>query len=653
MTNTSQLSFRGVRASKFRHVYGQTARKDKCYENVKITKDAHDSNCCAANPKFLAIITEVAGGGAFIVLPLEKTGRLDLNVGKVTGHAGPVLDIKWNPFNDNVIASASEDCTVKLWHIPDGGFTENVQQWLVELRGHKRRCTYIEWHPTADNVLLSAGSDHLIFVWNVGTSTPINIIKCHPDVIYSMSFNRDGSLLATTCKDKQLRILDPRTGRVIKEGICHVGSKSSKVVYLGDTGRLFTTGFSRQSDRQYALWSQDDLSTPLRCEMIDSSSGILIPYYDPDTRMIYVAGKGDGNIRYYEIVDEEPWIHYLTQFLSGSPQRGLGYMPKRGVQTQLCETFRFYKLHATRGLCEPISMIVPRKSETYQDDLYPDTAAPTPALTAEEWIKGINRDPVLMSMKTGSVLPHAVRTFKPVRYDPVERKLQTSDKNNDKKFAFITQETVVDYRPVERAESGFHDMNPSTDEDEMASSDSHENDEDDDDEDDSDPTAQRERIRRNHVWAIISLLEEQAKGPYHLMMRAADAKAAKTSCNLGTKFQQTQQMWSRPTRSMTQLNMVSPTNGIHKANSIGIGSIGSIGATNQRAISGSAFITSEKAIEIIDAPLQGTELRRAYDAQGEEIRRLKQQLVLKDRRIHELEEQLQRFKMSFITDSTA
>jgi coronin-2 len=146
--------------------------------------------------------------------------------------------------------------------------------------------------------------------------------------------------------------------------------------------------------------------------MIDSSSGILIPYYDADTRMIYVAGKGDGNIRYYEIVDEEPWIHYLTQYLSGSPQRGLGFMPKRGVQTQLCETFRFYKLHATRGLCEPISMIVPRKSETYQDDLYPDTAAPTPSLTAEEWIKGTNRDPVLMSMKTGSVLRKLTRTKK-------------------------------------------------------------------------------------------------------------------------------------------------------------------------------------------------------------------------------------------------
>lgn len=54
-------------------------------------------------------------------------------------------------------------------------------------------------------------------------------------------------------------------------------------------------------------------------------------------------------------------MHYLSQFISGNPQRGLGVMPKRGVNTAICEVFRFYKLHATRGMCEPISMIVPRK----------------------------------------------------------------------------------------------------------------------------------------------------------------------------------------------------------------------------------------------------------------------------------------------------
>ena len=45
------------------------------------------------------------------------------------------------------------------------------------------------------------------------------------------------------------------------------------MVYLGDSGRLFTTGFSKFSDRQYAIWSQNDLSNPVAMEIIDSSSG--------------------------------------------------------------------------------------------------------------------------------------------------------------------------------------------------------------------------------------------------------------------------------------------------------------------------------------------------------------------------------------------
>ena len=116
-------------------------------------------------------------------------------------------------------------------------------------------------------------------------------------------------------------------------------------------------------------------------EIIDSSSGVLFPYYDHDTRMVYVAGKGDGNVRYYEIIDEAPYVFYLSQFISGAPQRGFGVLPKRGCDTTQCEIFRFYKLHATKDLVEPISMIVPRKSDFFQDDIYPETAAPTPSLT--------------------------------------------------------------------------------------------------------------------------------------------------------------------------------------------------------------------------------------------------------------------------------
>ncbi|KAG8036659.1 hypothetical protein G9C98_003981 [Cotesia typhae] len=436
--------FRGVRSSKFRHVYGLPAKRDKCYDNIKITKNAHDSQFCAVNPKFLAIVTEVAGGGAFLVIPLDNTGRLDFNANRVTGHTGPVLDIKWNPFNDNVIASCSDDCTVKLWHIPDGGLSRNLNEWLVELQGHKRRVAYIEWHPVADNILFSAGFDHLVIVWDINRGEAINIIDRHPDVIYSMSLNRDGSLLATTCKDKKLRVFEPRSGIVISEGICHAGTKASKVVFLGGSGRLLTTGFSRHSDRQYAVWSQHDLSSPLTCETIDSSSGIVFPFCDNDTNMVYLAGKGDGNIRYYEVVNEAPWLHYLSQFISGNPQRGLGVMPKRGINTSTCEVFRFFKLHATRGMCEPISMIVPRKSDQFQEDLYPDTVGTTPSLSAKDWISGMNSPPILISLKTGGgITTHKPRVYKPAQLTPA------TDTNTKKKFAFLSTETIPDYRSID------------------------------------------------------------------------------------------------------------------------------------------------------------------------------------------------------------
>ncbi|GFS52371.1 coronin-1B [Trichonephila inaurata madagascariensis] len=313
------------------------------------------------NPKFIAIATESAGGGSFLVIPIEKTGRMDVTAGRVTGHHGPVLDLQWNPFNDNIIASSSDDCTIKIWYIPDEGLKKsNMNQPILDLSGHKRRVGYILWHPTAENILFSVGFDYTIMVWNIG---------------------EDGSLIRNYfCSLRTSRKADARNGTILQEGVCHQGSKASKVVFLGDSGRLFTTGFSRFSDRQWAVWSQHNLEAPLRIENIDSSSG-------------------DGNIRYYEIVNEPPYCHYLNQFLTGFPQRGLGFMPKRGLDVSRCEVFRFYKLHAVKPLCEPVSMIVPRKSEQFQEDIFPDTAAPTPSLTAKEWLSGKNRSPILISLK--------------------------------------------------------------------------------------------------------------------------------------------------------------------------------------------------------------------------------------------------------------
>ena len=58
----------------------------------------------------------------------------------MSGHSRSVSDIKWNPFNDNIIASGSEDCTIKLWYIPDGGLqlgSKDLTEYLIELQGHR------------------------------------------------------------------------------------------------------------------------------------------------------------------------------------------------------------------------------------------------------------------------------------------------------------------------------------------------------------------------------------------------------------------------------------------------------------------------------------------------------------------------------------
>lgn len=385
-----------VRQSKFRHVFGQAAKRDQCYDNIRITKSSWDSTFCAVNPKYLAVITEAAGGGAFLVLSLDKVGRVDRDAPLVVGHKAAVLDIQWCPHDDDLIASASEDCTVKVWQIPEGGLTANLDEPIADLVAHQRRAGLVVWHPTAQNILLSGGSDNKIFIWNVGTGEVVTEIEL-PDIPLSTCWSWNGSKIVVSCKDKKVRIVDPRSGAIDKEVVAHEGSKPAQVQYLKN-GVIFTTGFSKMSERQLSLW--DSNLKNITTMELDTSNGVLFIFYDPDTGILYVCGKGDSMIRYFEITDDAPFIHYLNMYQSPDPQRGIGFMPKRGVNVNICEIARFYKLH-TKGLCEPIPMTVPRKSELFQDDLYPDTPGDTPALTADEWIGGKNAEPILISLKDG------------------------------------------------------------------------------------------------------------------------------------------------------------------------------------------------------------------------------------------------------------
>lgn len=63
---------------------------------------------------------------------------------------------------------------------------------------------------------MSAGADNILFVWDTSTGEILMESAVHPDMIYSISWDYNGSRIATTCKDKNIRVLDARSGEVLQ-----------------------------------------------------------------------------------------------------------------------------------------------------------------------------------------------------------------------------------------------------------------------------------------------------------------------------------------------------------------------------------------------------------------------------------------------------
>ncbi|KAJ1909894.1 Coronin-like protein crn1 [Tieghemiomyces parasiticus] len=402
---------RFVRPSKYRHVFGTATKRDHCYDNLRITNSAWDTNLVAVNPRYLAVNWSAGGGGAFAVVPLDYTGKLPGEYPLFNGHAGPVLDTAFSPFNDSVIASASEDTRAMVWVIPEDltELEESIDKPAVVLKGHGRKVGHVLFNPVAQNVLATTSADLTVRLWDIEKGVQHQQLTGHADSIQTAAWNWNGTLLATHCRDKKIRIFDARANQVVQEANGHQGIKGARLTWLGDTPRIASTGFSRTSERQLYVWDAANLESPLRSMAVDISSGILMPFYDPDCRILYLAGKGDGNIRYYEFENDE--MYYLAEYKSAEPQRGMAAMPKRGLHTPDCEVMRFYKV--TASLVEPVSFTVPRRSDAFQSDIYPPALGYDPALTADQYFAGQTAEPVLLTFDENYEYSFTPRPFEP------------------------------------------------------------------------------------------------------------------------------------------------------------------------------------------------------------------------------------------------
>lgn len=123
--------------------------------------------------------------------------------------------------------------------------------------------------------------------------------------------------------------------------------------------------------------------------------------------------RSDGNIRYFEY--EHDKFEFLSEYKSTDPQRGVAFMPKRGVSVSIdvhsyWHNADYYKLHENEvarafktvndNYIEPISFIVPRRAEVFQDDIYPPCTGLKPAVSADEFFAGKDGLPPKFSLES-------------------------------------------------------------------------------------------------------------------------------------------------------------------------------------------------------------------------------------------------------------
>ncbi|KAJ1735341.1 hypothetical protein LPJ61_000589 [Coemansia biformis] len=307
--------------------------------------------------------------------------------------AGRLVDWTAAPCAEDVVAAADDQGGVGVW---------KARAPLISFSAHESACANVCFHPTVAGVLASSadtGADSgQVSLWNISSGTASRFWGASVGHgAASIAFRGDGQLLAASTHAGVCAIYDPRAPALA--GHAPVGStpavyapgRPTRVLWMGERPFVLTTGMAKTRERSAALWDQRDLSRPLATLQMQPSTKPLVPLYDEDTQLAYLAERGDTTLRW---VDADPSsarpLAELGAVLLPAPISGCALLPKPQLRVMSGEIARIHVLLANVGAGQgaavvPIAHVAPRR--TYLDfhsDLFPDTRAPLPAQSFEQ-----------------------------------------------------------------------------------------------------------------------------------------------------------------------------------------------------------------------------------------------------------------------------
>lgn len=374
------------KVSKFRHMEARPSRREAWISDIRAGTTPTCGNHIKSSCTLIAFNSDRPG--VLGIISQEGHGESKRHVAYLGCHSDLVTDLDFSPFDDFLLASASADRMIKLWRLPSAGDTLPSAPGVV-LGPEELAVEALQFHPTSDGVLVSTAG-RAVKVWDVAKQQPLTELEAHKDLVLSAVWSRDGALVGTACKDKQLRIFDPRARTKASQSTqAHENNRDTRLAWTGMQEHLVSTGFNQMREREVKLWDTRRLSNTLASVTLDTSPGSLIPLLDPDSGLLVLAGKGENQLSCYEVTPQQPALSPVTQCILESVLRGAALVPRRALAVMSCEVLQVLQLSDTAII--PISYHVPRKAVEFHEDLFPDTAGSVPASDAHTWWAGDNQ----------------------------------------------------------------------------------------------------------------------------------------------------------------------------------------------------------------------------------------------------------------------
>jgi len=380
------------RTSHYKNLSGE--EKSYKFSNVHLVSEVTEGRLLACNGSFIAASWN-STPGSVAILDTAFPSNVKYNTPVIKGHKRSVFDLDFSPFKDSILATASDDATVKLWDIPLVGLKQNLTQDLLTYKGHTRRVAFVKFNPIVSDVVASASTDYSLNIWNINKGEDYSKGE-FSDLPTSLDWNPNGNLVGVTSKKKKIFIFDPRLKKSVLDTQIYESPRSPKFTWTSENN-FVTTGFSKSNVKELKLWDIRKVTPELKSEgpvqklVIDNLLTITTPFYDHESKLLFTSGKGELSIHIYDFNDST--IYQNMDYKSSTPALSLNMFERRILDYNRCEIDRFIHYNNKKEI-HFISFAVSRKHPEYEPVLYPPVSSGEPALTAEQWISGENKEPV-------------------------------------------------------------------------------------------------------------------------------------------------------------------------------------------------------------------------------------------------------------------